>query len=438
MQTTLTLALYHRTELFATVQRKVLITVACLYFYCQQTTFRKGVNNMIQKDFTLPESIQEMFPKDYILPESIHTRLLDDKTVYVKSVMAHYWENQEDFMYEGIPTNRDPESHGEYYRIELKSNIPGYVLTSLLNIDFDSVTEIISTLKLEESADGPYPVPINYEEIYERLLSLSDVFSLYLPNEWYTWQCDLATKDEGVSGTIAMLKKYIAFCNRRQLPYNDQFFSFLFSNGFFLIDPTVIIPAEKMSSLGGLFDNGGWCVDDLDEIYDTFLHGFDPNAIDSNCYLFGPDDRLQAIAMVSFNELAIRGKTIRQCKNCGKYFIPSKRSDTLYCDNPSPEAPEMTCKEYGTRRLWYEKQKEDELATLSRNIASAKGMLAKRNPDRPKFAASYEYFKAKRLIWKKAVEEGQKTKEEYREWLLLMQSQKIIKEAVQSCNQEDM
>lgn len=57
-------------------------------------------------------------------------------------------------------------------------------------------------------------------------------------------------------------------------------------------------------------------------------------------------------------------------------------------------------------------------------------MLAKRNPDIPEYAASYEYFKAERLIWKKAVDEGSKAKEEYREWLLLMQSQKVIKGAV--------
>ena len=57
-------------------------------------------------------------------------------------------------------------------------------------------------------------------------------------------------------------------------------------------------------------------------------------------------------------------------------------------------------------------------------------MLAKRNPDIPDYAASYEYFKAERLIWKKAVDEGLKTKEEYWKWLLLMQSQKVIKEAI--------
>ena len=56
-------------------------------------------------------------------------------------------------------------------------------------------------------------------------------------------------------------------------------------------------------------------------------------------------------------------------------------------------------------------------------------MLAKRNPDIPQYAESYEYFKTQRLIWIKAVKDGTKTQEEYKEWLLSMQSQKIIKEA---------
>ena len=77
----------------------------------------------------------------------------------------------------------------------------------------------------------------------------------------------------------------------------------------------------------------------------------------------------------------------------------------------------------------YQKQKQDELAVLSRNILSAKGMLAKRNPDIPAYQRSYDYFRAERMKWKKAVETGEATRDAYREWLLKMQEQKIIKEA---------
>lgn len=353
----------------------------------------------------------------------------DDKTMYVKQIMAHYGESTESFMYEGIPTNRPSESHGEYYTIKLKNNTPGYVLTSLLNIDFEAVVEIIAKLEWEESADEYSDPPINYEDIYNRLLSVSDVFGFYLPNEWDRIRYDLEPVNEGVTHTVKMLKKYIAFCDRKQIPYNGQFYTFLLSNGYFEIAPSVIFPIEEIESMDNLFDDVGEFVDELDEIYDIFVNGLDPDTTGLNRYLLGPENRLRDIAMISFNEIASRGKAIRQCQNCGKYFIPAKRSDTLYCDNPSPEAPEMTCKEYGTRRLWYERQKEDELAKLSRNIASAKAMLAKRNPDIPQYAESYNYFKAQRLVWIKDIKDGRKTQDEYREWLLYMQSQKRIKEA---------
>lgn len=377
-----------------------------------------------------------MFSEEFLaqLPASIRNRLIDNQTMRVKSITMHCWDNKESFMYEGIPASRSSAFPGDYFDIELKSNAPGYVLTSLLNIDFEGVAKIISDLEWADSDDEYSAPPHNLTEIYNHLLELSDVFGFYLPNEWDRIQYDLESTQEGVASTVATLRKYIAFCENRQLPYTGQFFAFLLSHGYFEIDPIVIMPVEEFAHYDDLFNNNWELVDELDAIYDAFTTGFDPDTTGCNTYSFDPEDRLRSIAMISFSELGSRGKIIRKCQNCGKYFIPSKRSDTLYCDNPSPEAPEMTCKEYGTRRLWYERQKEDELATLSRKIASAKGMLAKRNPDIPQYAESYEYFKAQRLIWMKAVKEGTKTQDEYREWLLLMQSQKRIKEA---CNGND-
>lgn len=368
--------------------------------------------------------IEDIFPKDFQLPDAVRERLLGSENMCVKGIMAHYGENTESFIYEGVPTNRQLNARGDYLTVKLKSQHHGYVLTSLLNIDFEAVSEIIADMEWEESADEYSDPPINYVEIHNRLLNISDVFHFYLPNEWDKIRYDLGIINDGVAHTVEMLKKYIDFCNRRQISYNGHFYTFLLSCGYFGVDPSVIAPVEEIEEMDQLFNDIGKFDDELDEIYDVFINGLDPDITGLNCYLLGSEDRLRDIAMISFNEIASRGKTIRQCQNCGKYFIPLKRVDTLYCDNPSPEAPEMTCKEYGTRRLWYERQKEDEIATLSRKVASAKGMLAKRNPDIPAYTASYEYFKAERKKWKKAVAEGSKTKEEYREWLLLMQSKR--------------
>ena len=372
-----------------------------------------------------------MFTEEFLaqLPASIRRRLIDNETACVKQIMAHFFDDTESFLYESAPARCLPDYHGDYFTINLKNNTLGYALTSLLNIDFESVSEIIADLEWENNADLYDDPPINYEAIYSRLLSVSDIFMFYLPSEWKVWLYDLASLVDGVAGAVSALKKYIAFCNRRDVTYTGQFFRFLISNGYFDIDPLIFMPFEEAISFEGLFDTSGELTSDLDEIYNAFTRGFNPCTAGSNCYILGAEDRLREIALVSFFDIGSRGKTIRQCKNCGKYFIPIKRADTLYCDNPSPEAPEMTCKEYGSRRLWYERQKDDELATLSRKIASAKGMLAKRNPDISEYAESYEYFKKQRLLWMKEVKAGHKTREEYREWLLYMQSQKRIKEA---------
>ena len=39
-----------------------------------------------------------------------------------------------------------------------------------------------------------------------------------------------------------------------------------------------------------------------------------------------------------------------KCKNCGEFFIPAKRSDTIYCDRQAPQDTSKTCKEYGARQ----------------------------------------------------------------------------------------
>lgn len=52
-------------------------------------------------------------------------------------------------------------------------------------------------------------------------------------------------------------------------------------------------------------------------------------------------------------------KPIKICGNCGRYFIPPKRSDSIYCPAPSPQNPERTCAEIGASFRWAEKRRTD-------------------------------------------------------------------------------
>lgn len=370
-----------------------------------------------------------MFPEGYKISEAAKTALNLNKKEKAKRILVSCGDNRECFMVECIPEESPMESAGEYSEIKLKSDAPGYVLTSLLNIDFENVTRIVKDLKWEINTNEYLDPPSNFNEIYARLLAVSDVFSFYLPDEWEACREELDESAVGVGDAMKTLRGYISFCEQRNLQCSGPFFTFLISMGFFgVLGDDLFVQFEQRISFENLYKGDEEL--GLNELYEVFTKNLNPDVAGVHAYTFdpaeGPASRLEKIAMISFKDLSDRGKVIRKCQNCGKYFIPAKRIDTLYCDNPSPNAPEMTCKEYGTRRLWYEKQKEDELATLSRKIASAKQMLAKRNPDIPGYAAAYSYFKEQRLIWKKAVKDGEKSRDEYREWLLAMQNQKTL------------
>ena len=131
---------------------------------------------------------------------------------------------------------------------------------------------------------------------------------------------------------------------------------------------------------------------------------------------------LPYIAVCSLLEVARANRIIKKCSNCGKYFIPENRSDTLYCDNYCPQDQSMTCKEYGTRRLWYLRQKEDPVEHCSRRIASVLSMRAKRNPDIKDHLDNYEYFKNQRRAWREDIKSGKRTRDQFLEWLLDIQN----------------
>lgn len=260
--------------------------------------------------------------------------------------------------------------------------------------------------------------PESYEAILVRFLGNTDA-AQYLETAHF--------EEITYEKSIKQLQKYIDFHSSQNLQYKLDLFHFLVYNRYFCDKDIVLTTVEEEAYDKPLWDEDtDSLVDDIAMIYSFWEEKhFEDRRTYRICDMF-----LMNIAFSSMQELIRYGKSVKKCRNCGKYFLPSSRSDEIYCDNPSPQEEKLTCKEYGTRRLWYEKQRNNELATLAKNIASAKGMLAKRNPDIPEYVISYEYFKAQRLIWQKAVSRQEKTENEYRSWLLEMRDQKIIKEAL--------
>lgn len=74
------------------------------------------------------------------------------------------------------------------------------------------------------------------------------------------------------------------------------------------------------------------------------------------------------------------GLVVKKCTNCGKYFVPLRRSDTIYCDRSSPFNLSRTCKEDGSHRTFEGKLKTDSAEKLRRSTYEAKKMLHQEKP----------------------------------------------------------
>jgi hypothetical protein len=322
--------------------------------------------------------------------------------------------------------------NAEQTPIQFHSDQLGYMLCQILDLDTDAVQHTLAEYQLSVEPDQR-TIATNSDLVYSSLVAISEVFKLYAHEEAHTIIENFLEGSPTVSYLVSRLKCYIAYCNKHQLPLRNNFYTFLIDHGYFGVDCEAFFD-DRLPEVEDYFRN---CakdpekLDDMDAHYVYYLKETEAtNLTVPRSYFFSRyTNRITQTALASFQEISERGKVIRKCANCGKYFLPENRSDTMYCDKISPQDPKMDCKTYASQRLWYQKQKKDELAVLSRNILSAKGMLAKRNPDIPAYQQSYDYFRTERMKWKKAVESGEVTRDAYQEWLLHMQEQKIIKEA---------
>ena len=149
--------------------------------------------------------------------------------------------------------------------------------------------------------------------------------------------------------------------------------------------------AEKLKSSHPKYDN---------DLFLSFC--FNCHTIESACF-------------ITLLELIKNDTPIYVCKNCGKYFIPSSKKNTLYCDNIYEH--NKTCQEIGAMITYNEKLKKDEVNALYRKTLSAKKMLANRNPDIPMYLEKYEKWKEEANKFKDDIKQGLKTQEDFKNWI---------------------
>lgn len=118
-----------------------------------------------------------------------------------------------------------------------------------------------------------------------------------------------------------------------------------------------------------------------------------------------------------YNKLFRQKTFIKKCANCNKYFYPRFRSDTIYCDYFSPQDHNKTCKEYCSQYNYTEKIRSDEAIGLYQKLYSKLSKRVQRHPDNSEFSQAFEDFKKECKKWKAKVKSGEKSEQDYINWL---------------------
>ncbi len=213
---------------------------------------------------------------------------------------------------------------------------------------------------------------------------------------------------------FVQIKEFVDICIRTPELYSlDNFLFFLHLKGLsvpshyinYYLDPEkppedLISPQFKLSTLETALRGFA----NSDKSQNTITTGYTCDSIEDACIA----------AIYHFLQL---GLTIKTCSNCGKYFVPLRRSDAIYCNRVSPFRRSKTCKEDGSQRTFEEKLKLNDVEKLRRSIYQAKQMRVRRNPDILSYKDAFDKWKTDVALWKKDIKKGRRTSEEFIQWL---------------------
>ena len=109
----------------------------------------------------------------------------------------------------------------------------------------------------------------------------------------------------------------------------------------------------------------------------------------------------------------MQGIGFKRCKNCGMLFVPSGRSDTLYCDFVA-DGEEYSCRKIGANRQAKKKVAEDPVLQEHRR---AYQRLNKRKELGYMEEAAFEVWSEEASIRRKQYEAGELTPEAFKAWI---------------------
>ena len=145
--------------------------------------------------------------------------------------------------------------------------------------------------------------------------------------------------------------------------------------------------------------------------------GYAPSAIS---YEFQKDLFTEMVTIENFCNLpnyclylVLKNKiAVNKCQNCGKFFVPSSRSDEIYCDNIFKDG--KTCKQIGYERKVNKDEYKKAYRTAYKTKNAAKNRKLKKSPTAEDDFKEWVSEAKKELEKAKA---GEITLEEFKRWL---------------------
>ena len=125
---------------------------------------------------------------------------------------------------------------------------------------------------------------------------------------------------------------------------------------------------------------------------------------------------MSLILFEAAHALDVQTKFVK-CKNCGNYFVPVGRSDSVYCGYPSPQDETKECREVGANATRAKKMKNDVLTQEYRRLYMRLKMGIKRHPDDEALKAHLSELTEGMKERKKQKEDGTLSVDSILEWL---------------------
>ena len=124
-----------------------------------------------------------------------------------------------------------------------------------------------------------------------------------------------------------------------------------------------------------------------------------------------------SLMVFDFAQMCENNIGLCRCRNCGKLFALSGRTDMKYCSYPLKDGSGKTCKDVGAQNVWAEKEKNDEGISSYRRVYKKLTMSAVRHPDDESALQRLFQFKTKGKEMRNKYAKGELTTEELLIWL---------------------